>query len=149
MLEALAKHPGKLLTHRWLLERVWDPGYSEDVDVLRVFISQLRRKIEEDPGLPRIISTDPGIGYRWSLRPAEDPETRSLRSQSRARPEARSRAETLSTKEPKTEPPGSEDPSGSTPFLYLWARAAQGRRPAVLLSRHVVRPDFCGCSGRP
>ncbi len=47
-------------------------GYAEDVDVLRVFISQLRRKIERDPGRPRIIATDPGIGYRWLLRPAEE-----------------------------------------------------------------------------
>jgi len=42
--------------------------------VLRVFISQLRRKIEEDPRRPRIVVTDPGIGYRWLLRPAEAPD---------------------------------------------------------------------------
>ena len=48
---------------------------GDDVDVLRVFISQLRRKIEQDPGRPKIIATDPGIGYRWLLRPAEDPAT--------------------------------------------------------------------------
>jgi two-component system KDP operon response regulator KdpE len=47
-------------------------GYAEDNDVLRVFVSQLRAKIEPDPGRPRIIVTDPGIGYRWLLRPAED-----------------------------------------------------------------------------
>jgi two-component system KDP operon response regulator KdpE len=69
LLEELARHPGKLLTHRWLLERVWGPGYSDDLDVLRVFISQLRRKIEPDPRRPRIIATDPGIGYRWLVRP--------------------------------------------------------------------------------
>ncbi|MBI2238066.1 MAG: response regulator transcription factor [Actinobacteria bacterium] len=73
LLEVLARHPGKLLTHRWLLESVWGPGYEDDLDVLRVFISQLRRKIEPDPGRPRIITTDPGIGYRWLLRPAEEP----------------------------------------------------------------------------
>ena len=72
LLEALSEHPGKLLTHRWLLERVWGPGYVGDIDVLRVFISQLRRKIEPDPAQPAIISTDPGIGYRWLLWPAED-----------------------------------------------------------------------------
>ena len=77
LLEALAEHPGKLLTHRWLLERVWGPGYSEDVDVLRVFVSQLRKKIEPDPRRPRIIATDPGIGYRWILHPAAEPETTS------------------------------------------------------------------------
>jgi two-component system KDP operon response regulator KdpE len=74
LLEALSQHPGKLLTHRWLLERVWGPGYSEDVEVLRVFISKLRHKIEPDAGRPRAIATDPGIGYRWLLRPAENPE---------------------------------------------------------------------------
>lgn len=75
LLEALSEHPGKLLTHHWLLERVWGPGYADDVDVLRVFISQLRRKIEADPGRPKIIATDPGIGYRWLLRPVEGAET--------------------------------------------------------------------------
>jgi two-component system KDP operon response regulator KdpE len=74
LLDELATHPGKLLTHNWLLERVWGPGYAGDVDVLRVFISQLRRKVEKDPGRPRIIATDPGIGYRWLLRPAEEAE---------------------------------------------------------------------------
>lgn len=75
LLAALSQHPGKLLTHRWLLERVWGPGYSEDVDVLRVFISQLRRKLEQDPGRPQIIATDPGVGYRWLLRPAEESDS--------------------------------------------------------------------------
>ncbi|MGH2594597.1 MAG: response regulator transcription factor [Actinomycetota bacterium] len=71
LLEALSQHPGKLLTHRWLLEHVWGHGYEDDIDVLRVFISQLRRKIEPDPSRPRIIATDPGIGYRWLLEPDE------------------------------------------------------------------------------
>jgi two-component system KDP operon response regulator KdpE len=74
LLEELARHPGKLLTHNWLLDRVWGSGYAGDVDVLRVFVSQLRRKIEKDPSRPRIIATDPGIGYRWLLRPAEETE---------------------------------------------------------------------------
>jgi two-component system KDP operon response regulator KdpE len=74
LLEELARHPGKLLTHRWLLERVWGPGYSEDVDVLRVFISQLRRKMGDDPGTPRIVATEPGIGYRWLLRASDETE---------------------------------------------------------------------------
>jgi two-component system KDP operon response regulator KdpE len=74
LLETLSDHPGKLQTHRWLLERVWGPGYSGDIDVLRVFISQLRRKIEADPARPTIIATDPGIGYRWLLRSTEEAE---------------------------------------------------------------------------
>ena len=76
LLEALCQHPGKLLTRRWLLERVWGPGHADDMDVLRVFISQLRKKLEADPGRPQIITTDPGIGYRWMLRPADDPDRR-------------------------------------------------------------------------
>lgn len=51
--------------HRWLLERVWGLGYREDVEVLRVFISQLRKKVEPDPTRPALIVTDPGVGYRW------------------------------------------------------------------------------------
>jgi two-component system KDP operon response regulator KdpE len=74
LVEALAQHPGKLLTHDWLLDRVWGTGYEGDVDVLRVFISQLRHKIEHDPRRPRIVVTDPGIGYRWLLRPTEPPD---------------------------------------------------------------------------
>lgn len=69
LLETLATHPGKLLTHSWLLERVWGPGYANDLEVLRVFVSQLRRKVERDPTRPSIILTEPGVGYRWALKP--------------------------------------------------------------------------------
>ena len=69
LLDALSRHPGKLLTHRWLLEHVWGPGYEDDLEVLRVFVSQLRKKIEPDPSRPRLIVTDPGVGYRWTARP--------------------------------------------------------------------------------
>ncbi|MHB8511984.1 MAG: response regulator transcription factor [Actinomycetota bacterium] len=68
LLEVLAHHPGRLLTQRFLLERVWGPGYHEDLNVLRVFISQLRHKVEPDPDRPQVILTDPGVGYRWALR---------------------------------------------------------------------------------
>jgi len=76
LLDALAAHPGKLLTHRWLLERVWGAGYQEDVEVLRVFVSQLRKKVEPNATKPTMIVTDPGIGYRWVARAKgeEDPE---------------------------------------------------------------------------
>jgi two-component system KDP operon response regulator KdpE len=72
LLETLSASSGKLLTHRWLLERVWGDGYGDDVEVLRVFVSQLRRKIEPDPRRPQAIVTEPGIGYRWTLRPAAE-----------------------------------------------------------------------------
>jgi len=73
LLEAFASHPGKLLTHGWLLTHVWGEGYADDVDVLRVFVSQLRKKIEREHTRPAIIVTEPGVGYRWVLRasPAE------------------------------------------------------------------------------
>jgi two-component system KDP operon response regulator KdpE len=69
LLEALSGHPGKLLTHRWLLARVWGPGYGDDVEVLRVFVSQLRRKLEPDQREPVFVITEPGVGYRWAAEP--------------------------------------------------------------------------------
>ena len=78
LLEVFAGASGKLLTHRYLLERVWGAGYDDDVEVLRVFVSQLRRKIEPDPSRPRAIVTEPGIGYRWGVRSiADDDDDRS------------------------------------------------------------------------
>jgi two-component system KDP operon response regulator KdpE len=69
LLEALASAPGMLRTHAWLLERVWEED-RPDVEALRVFVSQLRRKIEPDPQRPRLIQTEPGVGYRWQLEPS-------------------------------------------------------------------------------
>ena len=60
LLAELCQRPGKLLTHGWLLERVWGPGYAGDVDVLRVFISQLRKKLERDPGAAAADRDRPG-----------------------------------------------------------------------------------------
>jgi len=70
LLDVLSHHPGRLLTQRWILDRVWGPGYDEDLNVLRVFVSQLRKKIEPDPTRPQIILTDAGVGYRWALQPS-------------------------------------------------------------------------------
>jgi two-component system, OmpR family, KDP operon response regulator KdpE len=64
LLELLAANPGRVLTHRHVLERVWGPAHREDVAYLRVFISQLRQKIEEVPSEPKLILTEQGIGYR-------------------------------------------------------------------------------------
>ena len=69
LLEALASAPGKLRTHAWLRERVWETD-PPDVEALRVFVSQLRRKIEPDPRRPQLIRTEPGVGYRWQLEPS-------------------------------------------------------------------------------
>jgi two-component system KDP operon response regulator KdpE len=64
LLRHLVRNRGRLLTHRSLLREVWGPGFQEDTQVLRVHIGNLRRKIEPAPGSPRLIRTDPGIGYR-------------------------------------------------------------------------------------
>lgn len=64
LLSALAEAPGRVQTHRQLLTRIWGPAHVEDVPYLRVFIGQLRQKVEQDPSSPALILTEPGIGYR-------------------------------------------------------------------------------------
>lgn len=64
LLRALVLHAGKVLTHRHLLREVWGPGYDGETHMLRVNISNLRRKIETDPTRPRVVTTEPGVGYR-------------------------------------------------------------------------------------
>lgn len=56
---------GKVVTHRQLLTAVWGPAHGQDVQYLRVFVGQLRHKIEPDPSAPALILTEPGVGYRW------------------------------------------------------------------------------------
>jgi two-component system KDP operon response regulator KdpE len=65
LLAELARESGKVLTQRMLLQRVWGPEYSEEAQYLRVYINQLRRKLEADPAHPRILITEPGVGYRF------------------------------------------------------------------------------------
>ena len=65
LLEAMATNPGKLLTHAWLLAKVWGPGYGTESNYLRLYIKQLRRKLGDVPSDPRWITTEPGLGYRW------------------------------------------------------------------------------------
>jgi two-component system KDP operon response regulator KdpE len=64
VLKYLAAHAGMVVTHRALLQAVWGPQYGDEVQYLRVFIGQLRRKIEPVPARPRYLLTEPGIGYR-------------------------------------------------------------------------------------
>ncbi len=64
LLRILVTHAGKVLTHRYLLREVWGPEYGEEIHMLHVNISNLRRKIEPDPTRPRYIITEPGVGYR-------------------------------------------------------------------------------------
>jgi two-component system, OmpR family, KDP operon response regulator KdpE len=70
LLEAFATNPGKLLTHRWLLKRVWGQAYGDESNYLRVYVAALRRKLEEDRGAPSLIVTEPGVGYRWAASSA-------------------------------------------------------------------------------
>jgi two-component system KDP operon response regulator KdpE len=65
LLEQLVTHPGKLLTHEYLLRHVWGQGYGSESNYLRVYVGQLRRKLVDDAANPRLIVTEPGIGYRW------------------------------------------------------------------------------------
>ena len=64
LLRVLVTHAGKVLTHRQLLREVWGVGYEQETHMLRVNVSNLRRKLEPDPTRPRHIRTEPGVGYR-------------------------------------------------------------------------------------
>jgi two-component system KDP operon response regulator KdpE len=66
LLSLLTRHAGKVLTHRFLLEQVWGPAHTDDVEYARVFIKQLREKIEAEPANPQRIVTETGVGYRLS-----------------------------------------------------------------------------------
>ncbi len=65
LLEVLLRHPGKLLSQRQLLQEVWGPGYADATGNLRLYMAQLRRKLEPDPARPRWLLTEPGMGYRF------------------------------------------------------------------------------------
>jgi two-component system KDP operon response regulator KdpE len=64
LLTTLAKHAGMVMTHRQLLEQVWGPGHAHQMQYLRVYMTQLRHKLEKNPAHPRYLLTEPGIGYR-------------------------------------------------------------------------------------
>jgi two-component system, OmpR family, KDP operon response regulator KdpE len=64
LLALLVKNAGKVMTHRQLLRQVWGPEYGDENHYVRVYIAQLRRKIEADPARPRYLRTEPGVGYR-------------------------------------------------------------------------------------
>jgi two-component system KDP operon response regulator KdpE len=73
LLEVLLRNPGKLLSHRQLLTEVWGPGYDNAGGNLRLYMAQLRRKLEPDPARPRWLITEPGMGYRYQP-PDPDPD---------------------------------------------------------------------------
>jgi two-component system KDP operon response regulator KdpE len=70
LLETMATNPGKLLTHTWLLRKVWGPGYGTESNYLRLYVRQIRQKLGDMPSSPRWITTEPGLGYRWLPEPA-------------------------------------------------------------------------------
>ena len=61
---ALVTNAGRLCTHRFLLERVWGPGYGDESQYLRVYMANLRKKLD-DPSAPQLLLTEPGMGYRF------------------------------------------------------------------------------------
>jgi two-component system, OmpR family, KDP operon response regulator KdpE len=67
LLTLLCRHAGRVVTHKTLLTSVWGPAHGEDLHYLRVFIGQLRQKIERDPTRPTIVRTEPGVGYRLAV----------------------------------------------------------------------------------
>jgi two-component system, OmpR family, KDP operon response regulator KdpE len=69
LLSALIRHAGRVVTHRQLLQEVWGANYADQTHYLRVYMAQLRHKLERDPTRPRLLTTEPGVGYR--LRDSE------------------------------------------------------------------------------
>ena len=65
LLEVLTRHPGSLVTGKQLLQEVWGPTYGAETNYLRVYMAQLRRKLESEPSQPRHLITEPGLGYRF------------------------------------------------------------------------------------
>jgi two-component system KDP operon response regulator KdpE len=78
LVEILVRNQGRLVTQRQLLQEVWGPSYSEETHYLRVFLAQIRRKLEPDPSRPRYFITEPGMGYRFEgAEPGARPRARS------------------------------------------------------------------------
>ncbi len=73
LLEVLLRNPGKLLSRNQLLTEVWGPGYADATGNLRLYMAQLRRKLEPDPARPRWLITEPGMGYRYQPSPDDAP----------------------------------------------------------------------------
>jgi two-component system, OmpR family, KDP operon response regulator KdpE len=72
LLRLFVKHPGRVLTHRYILREIWGPKSEEHRQYLRVYVTHLRQKIEADPANPRLIKTESGIGYRFHAADPND-----------------------------------------------------------------------------
>jgi len=66
-LRLFIQHPGKVLTHTQILREVWGPGCVEETHYLRVYLANLRKKLEADPANPKLLVTEPGVGYRLTM----------------------------------------------------------------------------------
>ncbi|MGZ4701916.1 MAG: response regulator [Ilumatobacteraceae bacterium] len=73
IVEMLVRHAGKLVTYEQLLHEVWGPTYEKETNYLRVFMTQIRQKLEPEPSQPRYFLTEPGIGFRFDLPEPADP----------------------------------------------------------------------------
>jgi two-component system, OmpR family, KDP operon response regulator KdpE len=73
LLALFAKNEGKVLTHQYLLRAVWGPGFINQSQYLRVFIAQIRKKIEDDANRPEYLLTESGVGYRFISKPSQSP----------------------------------------------------------------------------
>jgi len=67
LLALLARNEGRVLTHQYILKEVWGMGYVEQTQYLRVFMAQLRKKVEDEPSKPKLLNTESGIGYRFGF----------------------------------------------------------------------------------
>lgn len=74
LLKYMIEHSGKVITHRMLLQEVWGEAYVDQAQYLRVFVGQLRKKLEKDPTRPQFILTDPGVGYRFCAELSDQQE---------------------------------------------------------------------------
>ena len=68
LLRLMIQHAGRVLTHRQILKEVWGPAYVDETHYLRVYFAQLRQKLEENPALPQLLLTEPGVGYRLAVQ---------------------------------------------------------------------------------
>lgn len=68
LLRFFVQHPGRVLTHRQILQEVWGPNYLDQTHYLRVYVAHLREKLEDNPAQPELLTTEPGIGYRLVAR---------------------------------------------------------------------------------
>lgn len=72
LLSILIRHAGKVITHNQLMKEVWGPGYADQTHYLRIYMAQLRHKLEVDPARPRFFINEPGVGYRLRIEPEDD-----------------------------------------------------------------------------